>query len=165
MKKGAHELKLRSLKRGCCHTCAGVSALWGDGGKWWLLRLLLQGSGKQQTGFSCCYEKKLPWLGEEVLLGYCTQEKEADSKIPASCQGGANPFFLFQPRHLLCQSEQEEARWRSRNVVCAIPIPASQINIQKSGLGAERAQRAHTQGKFTPIPYYKWMKKTKTSTY
>ena len=105
MKKGAHELKLRSLKRDCCHTCVGVSALWGDGGKWWLLRLLLQGSGKQQTGFSCCYEKKLPWVGEAVLLGYCTQEKEADSKIPASCQGGANPFFLFQPCHLLCQSE------------------------------------------------------------
>ena len=91
MKKGVHELKLRSLKRGCYHTCAGVSALWGDGGMWWLLRLLLQVSEKQQTGFSCCYEKKLPWLGEEVLLGYCTQEKEADGKITASYQGAKIP--------------------------------------------------------------------------
>ena len=106
MKKGAHELKLRSLKRDCCHTCVGVSALWGDGGKWWLLRLLLQGSGKQQTGFSCCYEKKLPWLGEAVLLGYCTQDP---SKLSGRSKSLLPLLALSSP---LLVRDQEEASWK-----------------------------------------------------
>lgn len=136
----------------------------GDGGAWWILRLVLQVLEKQQTGFSCWYGKTLPWLSEEVLPGYCTQEKEADRKITASCWKEQVPSSSPSLR-----SSETKKKPVGKAEMWFVGFQPQRHKSKYRRVGLElRELREHThKRKFTPTPFINGWKKilTKTSAY